>query len=230
MSALPKVEEFREWNERMVTEHNPEVFHHHSQAVVRWVEGRRVRAVLKLLAAEPEHRVLEIGVGSGHVLAQARGRARHGLDLSPKMLRRAREVVPDARFAAGDAEKLPYRDESFDRIFATSVLSHLLHPDRALEEGYRVLKPGGRLVVSVSDGNAVERGLRIARALYLDRLILRRKPQVQGEHILADEYHLHRFDLEMLRRFAARLPKESRLVKVPSRLYPVHLVALYEKP
>ena len=50
-----------------------------------------------------------------------------------------------------------------------------------------------------------------------------------GDHVYASEYHLHHFNLELLRESAAALPKESVLKKVPAFLYPVHLLAVYDK-
>jgi SAM-dependent methyltransferase len=56
---------------------------------------------------------------------------------------------------AGDAERLPFADASFDRVRADRVLQHVLDPARALAEMYRVLVPGGSAVLSEPDWKTI---------------------------------------------------------------------------
>ncbi|MBI3829690.1 MAG: methyltransferase domain-containing protein [Planctomycetes bacterium] len=222
-------EHFSDWNEQMVARHDPEAFHHHPRAIVRWVENARVEAALRLLESGPSHRVLDTGCGAGNVLERVTAGERLGIDLSGVMAERARKRLGNtASIVQGDAEELPFATASFDRVLCSSVLSHVLHPERVLAEAYRVLKPGGRLVVSVSYEAAIERGIRLARALLFGPLLLGRSSLPVSEHVYSSEYHLHHFDLNYMREAAAQLPRERKLRKVPW-IYPVHLVALYVK-
>jgi len=225
-------EYFSEWNEEMVARHDPEAFHHHTRGVVRYIEGVRVLKTLKLLRVAAEHCVLDVGCGAGHMLEHVRSRERHGLDLSRRMVERARKRLgTGVAVVHGDAEKLPYHDARFDRVLCSSVLSHVLRPERVLAECWRVLKPGGRLAVSVSHEEAIERGIRWARGLGLGGLLLgaNANATTSGDHVYASEYHLHHFDLKLLREAAAALPPERTLKKIPLFLYPVHLLVAYEK-
>ena len=223
-------EHFADWNEEMVARHDPELFHHHPRGVVRWIEGRRMRAVLALLQARPEHRVLEVGCGAGNVLTRTPAAARYAIDLSRRMVGRARNVLgPAATIALADAERLPFRDREFERVICSSVLAHVLHPERVLEEAYRVLAPGGRLVVSVSHEAAIERGIALAQRLGLNRLLLGNSGAPSEASVYSSEYHLHHFDIGLLRETAARLPRERALKKIPLPFYPIHLVAAYVK-
>jgi SAM-dependent methyltransferase len=222
-------ERFSEWNEEMVARHDPERFHAHPRGVVRWVERKRVKSVLRLLMTRHDDRVLEVACGGGHVIGRLHCRERHALDLSRRMVRRAHVRLSSDAVLLGDAEQLPYRCGVFDRVICTSVLSHVLHPERVLNECLRVLKPGGRLVVSISYEAVIERGIRLARRLGLG-FLLGSRDAVPSESVYASEYHLHHFDLDLLHECAAALPREETVRRVPLTFYPAHLVVLYVKP
>lgn len=74
-----------------------------------------------------------------------------GLDLSGEMLAQARKKAEVSRLTlellTGDAEHLPFCDESFDVIINRHHLWTLPHPEIALKDWYRVLKPGERVLI-----------------------------------------------------------------------------------
>ena len=125
------------------------------------VEQRRV--IGEVLAAQPGERILDIGSGPGLLaleLAAAVGPdgAVSGLDPSDAMLAiAARRQSPDVpvEFARGDANTLPYEDGSFDAAVSTQVYEYVADMDGALAEAYRVLKPGGRLLVLDTDWGSI---------------------------------------------------------------------------
>jgi ubiquinone/menaquinone biosynthesis C-methylase UbiE len=100
-------------------------------------------------------RVLEIGIGAGDNLDCYTPAVKTvvGIDRNPALLRRAARVAKEYAHSMsvtldqGDAQDLPYPDASFDSVVTSLVLCTIPHPDRALAEAHRVLKPGGRLVV-----------------------------------------------------------------------------------
>jgi ubiquinone/menaquinone biosynthesis C-methylase UbiE len=104
-------------------------------------------------------RVLDVGCGSGGVIRQlARGLGIDavGLDPSPKMIDVARaEAGRWGEFLVGQAEQLPFEPESFDGVVMRWVVHHLDRP-AAFAEIRRVLRPGGRLVVTTTDPGAVD--------------------------------------------------------------------------
>jgi ubiquinone/menaquinone biosynthesis C-methylase UbiE len=122
--------------------------------------GRRRRVFSRLAAlsgARPGDGVLDVGCGTGYftrMLAEAvaPGGTALGIDPSPEVIARARRSTrqPSCTFAEGIAEALDTEDESYDVVVSSLVLHHLpetLRP-RAIGEMYRVLRPGGRLLVA----------------------------------------------------------------------------------
>jgi SAM-dependent methyltransferase len=98
----------------------------------------------------PSHgRVLELGCGMGHLLSWLTGRyGVFGCDINPWALSQARQIVPEGNFLllSGD-ESYAFPAEAFDIVIAKHVVEHLHHPESAISEMSRVLKPGGLLVL-----------------------------------------------------------------------------------
>jgi SAM-dependent methyltransferase len=90
----------------------------------------------------PEHDVLDLGAGAGIVAAMnLHGRAKRvvGLDPDPRV---ATNAFLDEGIV-GDAERMPFPDESFDVVFSDNVLEHLERPQAVFREVTRVLRRGG---------------------------------------------------------------------------------------
>jgi len=98
----------------------------------------------------PGSKVLDAACGTGRHALQlaARGHSLTGVDRSPHMLARARTKLPDAVFLDGDLEALPVPDAAFDVVVCGLALVHLPRLDQVMAEFARVLRPGGRLIVS----------------------------------------------------------------------------------
>lgn len=113
-------------------------------------QGHRKRArwsridAPQLAIARGAGRVLEIGCGTGRLLAQAKATTRVGIDLSTAMLT---EADPSIWRVAADAHALPFADGAFDAILAGNGVFRYLDYPRAFAECARVLSPGGRLAV-----------------------------------------------------------------------------------
>jgi len=105
-----------------------------------------------------DFRVLDLAGGTGDVAMRIVRAGGHGTstvicDISPEMLEVGRRKVEAAGLAdrislvEGNAEALPFGDRSFDAVTIAFGIRNVTHIDRALAEMYRVLKPGGRLLV-----------------------------------------------------------------------------------
>lgn len=118
---------------------------------------RRLEDTVAFAATMTAGAMLEVGCGDGVLLAAVNeALAQHsrapervvGLDLSSGRLARARERVRGA-FACASAEALPLAPATFDLVVFAEVLEHVLLPHAALAEMRRVLRPGGRMLLSV---------------------------------------------------------------------------------
>lgn len=111
----------------------------------------------EVLDIEPDWRgnVLEAGVGQGVVLKniQKRGGERinslTGIDLSDRLIAMARNLVPEAKILKADIEQMPFPNDSFDFVVMVDTFQYLLDFDKTLQEVKRVLRPGGKFIVTV---------------------------------------------------------------------------------
>jgi SAM-dependent methyltransferase len=117
-----------------------------------WFRGRRmlVESWLPTYGSEHVRKVVDIGCGTGYNLATliAKGYQGVGIDLSSHGLRIARSRLPAGTLVQGDGEELPFRSSTFDAVIALDVLEHV-DDGRALAEAFRVLRPGGLVVITV---------------------------------------------------------------------------------
>jgi SAM-dependent methyltransferase len=107
---------------------------------------------------EPGERVLDLGSGAGTdslVAAQMVGEEGRvaGIDMTPEMLAKARAAAAElgaanVEFVEGEAERLPFPDESFDVVISNGVVDLIPDKDAVFDELFRVLVPGGRLQIA----------------------------------------------------------------------------------
>jgi SAM-dependent methyltransferase len=124
---------------------------------------KMVAPLYPMLAAEldlrPDDDLLEVGCGSARLLAEQAVPVHHiaGLDASEIQVRMARQRLADriaagtAEIVLGDAMALPWEDGSFSVVASLNCLKFVPDPAKALQEMHRVLRPGGRLVITIDE-------------------------------------------------------------------------------
>src|SRR3989339_112748 len=93
---------------------------------------------------------LDVGAGTGRLSVELsrRGALVTALEVSSEMLKVLAKKNKYIELAIGDAEYLPFGNEVFDYVIATFLIVHLRDPKQFFDEAYRVLKDGGRLIVT----------------------------------------------------------------------------------
>lgn len=126
----------------------------------KWPAVVRLRAWERdLLGLAPGMRILDVGCGTGDVIAAlaaavAPGGSAHGIDFSAQMIGEAQRrhgAIDGVTYATGDATALDVEDASVDRLRSERMLQWLAEPEAAIAEFARVLRPGGIAVVLETD-------------------------------------------------------------------------------
>ena len=128
------------------------------------VRGRNYHTHLSgyvLDALPKEGQLLDIGCGTGLFAWQylEHGGSAIGIDLSAKMIGRARLRCTECDFSVGTADRLPFRDASFDAVSSLLVFTYLKHPEGMLSEAFRVLRPGGSIAICTLGKKLLTRGI-----------------------------------------------------------------------
>lgn len=120
----------------------------HPSYVWRRGQERRLNLVRQYVDLDGA-RVLDAGCGLGLYMLRFRDFTQHvyGVDVDREKVREAQKVLSHVQCAS--AEHLPFATGFFDIVFSHEVLEHVKDDAEAVHEAYRVLKPGGRLVIFV---------------------------------------------------------------------------------
>lgn len=135
--------------------------------------GRSWEAIGQLLLLlTPRVRIADLGAGDGTLsrLLARQAETVHCVDNSPRMVQVGRalakkEQLLNLTYVLGDIEKVPLPDQSIDLVLLSQALHHAENPRLALSEAFRILTPGGRLLILDLRAHRFEK----ARELYADR-------------------------------------------------------------
>jgi ArsR family transcriptional regulator len=137
-----------------------------------YVPGKSWKGLAEaLLRLMPPMVIADLGAGEGAfaLLLARQARKVIAVDTSAKMIEVAREQalshgVKNVEYRLGDMEEVHIEDSEVDLVFFSQSLHHALHPDRAVDEAWRILQPGGRVVIL----DLVKHRFEEAREIYAD--------------------------------------------------------------
>lgn len=131
--------------------------------------NQMTRLTLQEVDAKEGEYILDVGCGraiDAAKLAEA-GATVVGVEPSNVMLVRAGQhltkVGREVALVQGIGEHLPFREGAFDKVLCKGALDHFLSPSKTMEEIFRVLKPGGEVIVSIANFESL--GFRIAKGI-----------------------------------------------------------------
>jgi ubiquinone/menaquinone biosynthesis C-methylase UbiE len=112
-------------------------------------------SLISILDIKENVQVLDIGCGTGRALGEVAkltdGKGVfYGVDLSTKMIENAKEHFKNNdnfHFIKSSSESVPLENDLFDIIISTNSFHHYLHPEKAMKEIHRLLKPGGKIYI-----------------------------------------------------------------------------------
>ena len=113
--------------------------------------------ILEELRKEPFEMLLDAGCGTAPMLSlltrEYPGKRFVGLDLTPEMINKAKQKnLPNTELIVGDCENLPFEADTFDVIIKSQSFHHYPDPQAFFDSVYRVLKPGGCLILRDNTG------------------------------------------------------------------------------
>ena len=220
MSPVPAlvIPDVEAWNDAFAREHDIDDYYARSGFLIGWIEQRRLACIRRFVDARSNQRILEVGCGGGHVLRLFPGCELTGVDVSGEMLAKARRKLKgySARLLKGELHELNLPDAGFDKVICSEVLEHVVDPEAVLTEIRRLVRPGGRVVVTVPNDHLVNHLKRIVRDSGLTFLPPFRRISWGGDH-----YHLHVWSVAQMRELLSRDFSVLRARFAPGRWLPV---------
>jgi ubiquinone/menaquinone biosynthesis C-methylase UbiE len=120
-----------------------------------WYRALRRHVLRAVASMPPDFALLDAGCGSGGMLARLRERFPHatltGMDYSERALELTQQRGTDADLVKGSTDELPFADAQFDVVLSLDVIVvRGIDDEKAVREMYRVLRPGGKLLMNVA--------------------------------------------------------------------------------
>jgi ubiquinone/menaquinone biosynthesis C-methylase UbiE len=224
-----KEEDFLEWNEEMFKKYTNERLYFHPNPIVRYTENKRVSLVLNAIKARKSDKILEVGCGEAYVLRKIKNGVVVGIDISDAALKYAKKRLKEDNNAKilllrADAQKMPFKDNSFDKIICTELLEHVTNPEKVIEEIARISKINGTIVLTIPNELLINKVKDLVLKVKLYDLLLKDVPKRMN-----CEWHLHSFRLNLLKKIVRGKLKINGIKTAPFCFIPIRYIAICKK-
>lgn len=209
----------------MVRKYNPEDYIFHSNSLVRFVELGRFKKIKDILQLTDSDYFLDIGCGSGYLLNQAACKRGVGVDISDLMVRTAWENCKnngEKFIVQSDAENLPFKNGSFNKIVSTEVIEHILHPQVLLKEIERVSKDHALIVITIPNERLINGVKNLLFSLHFNKILFRKSYRPSRK--MEDEWHLHTFDINKFKELIKGRFIIEHTIAIPVILFPLRYI------
>ncbi len=154
-------EEIREWFDNMY----------------KWRAGAYLRPTvayhvfMSILGVEPNKKLLDVACGPGQLLkvANENNLELAGVDIAPTAIQKCKAALPNADVHVGNAEALPFEDNTFDYVTCIGSLERFLNREKALKEQQRVAKADAKFCIMVRNNQTVSWRLKKGVGLQNDK-------------------------------------------------------------
>lgn len=127
--------------------------------VQRYFQRRRTDTIKKMLDATDKDVILDIGCGSGVQIRALGLDSPHlliGMDVNRGALLFAKgKKIPQSEFIIANAEQLPFKEDTVNKIICAEIIEHLPEPEKMIAESQRVLKNHGRIVITTPNEHSI---------------------------------------------------------------------------
>lgn len=229
MTDKNSIKNFEEWNEFYVKKYSSESHYGSPSFIVRYIEGKRIKEVSRLINAQAADNLIELGCGEGHILEKIVQGKRTGVDLSETMLKKAAERMMrtgrPARLVKANVEELPPEliSEKFNKIICSEVIEHVQRPEKVVAEILKIALPGSTAVISVPNERLINR---LKQFFIKSRLFSLLFPGISLK--MDDEWHLNTFSLALLKQYAQGKLKIKKIRAIPFWFCPLYYIAVFE--
>ncbi|MEK7482202.1 MAG: class I SAM-dependent methyltransferase [Patescibacteria group bacterium] len=229
MTDKNAIKNFEEWNESYVKKYSSESHYASPSFIVRYIEGKRIKEVARLINAQAADNLIELGCGEGHILEKLGQSKITGVDLSETSLKKAAERMKragkPARFVKANVEELPLEitGEKFNKIICSEVIEHVQRPEKVIGEISKIASPNADIVISAPNERLINRLKSVFIKLRLFSLLF---PGVSLK--MDDEWHLNTFSLALLKKYTEGKLKIKKVRAIPFWFCPLYYIVVFE--
>ena len=211
------MEDFEKWNEEMFRKWGNEERYIKNNFIVRFVEGKRVRDLLKFLDGN-EKEILEFGCGNGYILSRISFGKKTGVDFSKTAINSCKKKFKNKNFEFfyGNIENIDLK-RKFDAVICSEVLEHVKNPEKVIENMIKHSK--GKILISIPNDRLTNFLKKVLIKLRIFDLFFKGLPKE------SNEWHIHNFTAEGFKNLLNSKVKIIKIKKSPFCFLPLKYVA-----